>query len=220
MYCSSWRGITHKWAARYLLPVLTIVILTQCHSAPAVLSSLLLVGAGWLTFAASARLHTTIWHKVECEQQAAKLDVGVISFLIAWGGAPTVIVLIGGAYGWLVFVGGTLLAFCTAGMTAFDRWPDSHVIRFDVAIFVLQGITTFVPVLLECLPSGRSTSLEAWCWSGATLFYIGGAAILAFKFPDPSHNHFGYHELWHAAIILAFSCQFHANLSVVVRNGQ
>ena len=99
MYCSSWRGITHKWAARYLLPVLTIVILTQCHSAPAVLSSLLLVGAGWLTFAASARLHTTIWHKVECEQQAAKLDVGVISFLIAWGGAPTVIVLIGGAYG-------------------------------------------------------------------------------------------------------------------------
>ena len=210
--------MSHKWAAYFLLPILTIVILTQCHSMPAATASLMMVGAGWLVVACSARLHTSTWHTVERERQAAKLDYGAISFLIAWTGAPVFIVLIGGTYGWLVLAGGTLLACCTAGMTAFDRWPDSLVAT--VAIFWLQASTGAVPVLLEGLPSGRLTALEAWCYVGMAILYTVGAIIFGCKCPDPSHNHFGYHELWHLAILLAFCCAYSADLSVVARNGQ
>jgi hemolysin III len=36
--------------------------------------------------------------------------------------------------------------------------------------------------------------------------YTGGAVVLARRRPDPVPHLFGYHEVWHAAVVVASAC--------------
>jgi hemolysin III len=47
------------------------------------------------------------------------------------------------------------------------------------------------------------------------VIYSLGAAVYAAKWPDPSPEIFGYHELFHAAVIVASALHFGAVRSVV-----
>jgi hemolysin III len=40
------------------------------------------------------------------------------------------------------------------------------------------------------------------------VFYTAGAGVLAAKWPDPAPEVFGYHEVWHAMVVLATGCGF------------
>ena len=40
------------------------------------------------------------------------------------------------------------------------------------------------------------------------LLYTGGAAVLFSRRPDPRPEVFGYHEVWHAAVVAASACYF------------
>jgi hemolysin III len=53
--------------------------------------------------------------------------------------------------------------------------------------------------------------LDAWQFSllGAMgLLYTVGACVLAARWPDPSPKVFGYHEVWHAMVVLASASGF------------
>ena len=47
------------------------------------------------------------------------------------------------------------------------------------------------------------------------LLYSGGAVVYALKRPDPSPRFFGFHEIFHAATVLAFACHY-AGVALVV----
>lgn len=49
------------------------------------------------------------------------------------------------------------------------------------------------------------------------LLYSGGAVVYALKRPDPSPRFFGFHEIFHAATVLAFACHYVGVLLVVLR---
>jgi hemolysin III len=38
--------------------------------------------------------------------------------------------------------------------------------------------------------------------------YTLGAAVLFTRWPDPAPERFGYHELWHLAVVIASACYF------------
>jgi hemolysin III len=43
---------------------------------------------------------------------------------------------------------------------------------------------------------------------GTGVIYGAGAAVLLFRRPDPVPDRFGYHEIWHSAVVLASACYF------------
>jgi channel protein (hemolysin III family) len=45
--------------------------------------------------------------------------------------------------------------------------------------------------------------------AGGVIYTVGGT-IYAFKWPNPSPKYFGYHEIFHAATLLASICHFAA----------
>ena len=82
--------------------------------------------------------------------------------------------------------------------------------RFRVAggvLYVALGWAAFaaLPQLVEHL-SGTSISLLL----GGGALYMAGAIVLARRRPDPSPTWFGYHEVWHAFVVLAGGCHYAA----------
>ena len=55
----------------------------------------------------------------------------------------------------------------------------------------------------------RATGAAVIWWMGAGgVFYSAGALAYAFKRPDPWPAVFGYHEIFHALVVLAAACHF------------
>ena len=50
----------------------------------------------------------------------------------------------------------------------------------------------------------------AWLVAAGGVIYTIGGTIYAFKWPNPSPKYFGYHEIFHAATLLASLCHFSA----------
>ena len=51
---------------------------------------------------------------------------------------------------------------------------------------------------------------------GGGLAYMTGAVVYARRRPDPLPDTFGYHELFHALVIVAVACQYAAVAFFVV----
>ncbi|MGH9156694.1 MAG: hemolysin III family protein, partial [Acidimicrobiales bacterium] len=47
------------------------------------------------------------------------------------------------------------------------------------------------------------------------LAYTLGAIVLGTKWPDPNPKVFGYHEVWHALVIVACACHYATIYSVI-----
>jgi hemolysin III len=59
-------------------------------------------------------------------------------------------------------------------------------------------------VFRTVLPQGT------WLVAAGGVIYTVGGTIYAFKWPNPSPKYFGYHEIFHAATLLASLCHFSA----------
>ncbi len=51
-------------------------------------------------------------------------------------------------------------------------------------------------------------ALELGLTVATGLLYTAGACVLCFRRPDPRPDTFGYHEVWHAAVVVASACYF------------
>lgn len=133
-----------------------------------------------------------------------RLDHSTIFLLIAGTYTPFCLLAVPSPWGplllsgiWigaLVGAGCKLVAFNTAGRTA----------------SVLYGVLGWAAVL--SLP----LVVHAVGWTPVALFVAGGlcyslgAAVLARNWPDPLPDVFGYHEVWHAATLIAAGCHIAA----------
>jgi Haemolysin-III related len=77
---------------------------------------------------------------------------------------------------------------------------DRHMCRAPA----LQQFFVQPPTYLHFAPQG--TGLVA---AGGVIYTVGGT-IYAFRWPNPSPKYFGYHEIFHAATLLASICHFAA----------
>ncbi len=102
-------------------------------------------------------------------------------------------------------------------------------------VLILVWFAAVVGVLIKvrtALPAGTgaaapSTSCKGGCWRPhfprswpasrpesfalillAGLLYTAGAVVLFGRRPDPRPHVFGYHEVWHAMVVLASACYF------------
>jgi hemolysin III len=102
---------------------------------------------------------------------------------------------------WLAAVGGVTYAVV-----------NSHGHRF-----VRSGL--YVALGLCCIPMVASLPAligwgRLWLLIAGGLIYIAGAVVYARRWPNPRPQVFGYHEVFHAMVLVAAGCHYAAVLSV------
>lgn len=133
----------------------------------------------------------------------------------------TIFVMIAGTYtpicltvlnGWVAV---TMLAVAWLG-AAFGgvlAWvPGSKSRTMCSAMYIVLGwaVVLATPQLVARLTVGQLVLIGI----GGAL-YTGGAITLATRRPDPFPRIFGYHEVWHVAVVVAAACQLVAIASLV-----
>jgi hemolysin III len=160
-------------------------------------------------FGVSALFHRLSWTP-RGARRIGQLDHAMIYALIAGTYAPIGLLVV--HPGWRIPIlaaawGGALLA--TAAKVAWHGAPTWVAPAVCVALGWIAVIVT--PQIIAGIGSAGALLLF-----GGGVFYMTGAGVYARRRPDPAPDTFGYHELFHALVILAVACQYAAVAFFVV----
>lgn len=151
-------------------------------------------------FAVSALYHRPTWGPA-ARQWWRRLDHSFIMILIAGTGTPVALALPSGSSHSLlaVFWGGAAVGVFRAlvWITA-PKW---------LAAVLALGLAWLVSPFLSVLQETLGAATLWWLLAGGVL-YSTGAVVYAVKRPNPWPQHFGYHEIFHAFVILAAAAHF------------
>lgn len=188
------RGVSHELAAGVALAAwIALAVLAPSQRA---LAAANVYGASlFALFAVSALYHRPTWPQ-RARLWLRRLDHSAIFLLVAGTYTPFCLVL-GGARGdWLLAVvwGGATLGILQSVLWV--RAPKPLV----AAVYVLLGwvILPVLPALVALLGPGAVALLAA-----GGLTYSLGAVVYAARRPDPFPRVFGYHEVFHALVVVA-----------------
>ena len=126
----------------------------------------------------------------------------MIFVLIAGSYTPFCLIPLRGGWGWGLF--GVVWGLTVAGIIL--KTCAAHVPRKITAlIYVSMGWLSifFIYPLVESIPFGGLI----WLFAGG-LLYTFGALLYALKWPNPWPRFFGFHEIWHCAVMSASFCHF------------
>ncbi|MEQ3551626.1 hemolysin III family protein [Pseudonocardia nematodicida] len=162
-------------------------------------------------FGISSLYHRRTWSDPEQRRLMKRLDHSMIFLFIAGTYTPvSVMALPAETATWVLAVvwGGAL-----AGVALKLAWPGAPA-WVGVPIYVALGWVA-VPVLPGLLAGGGVAALVLLLAGGA--LYTAGAVVYALRRPDPWPSTFGYHEIFHAATVLAWTCHHIAIWLVLLR---
>ena len=189
------RGVSHQ-VAFFLALAATAVLRAVARETRARLAALVFGSSLVLLFGVSALYHRVHWQPAG-RARMRRLDHAAIFVLIAGGYTPIFLLVPGptGGHGalWAVWIG--------AGVGAAKSIAWSHAPKWITAcVCVIVGWTVFGEVLARLPVVGaRAVVLLVAC--GA--IYSLGALVYALKRPNPWPRVFGYHEVFHALVVVA-----------------
>jgi hemolysin III len=200
--------VSHQLAFFVAIPV-GIALTLSAHGALARTASIAFAASVISMFGVGTLFHRLSWTP-HAARRIGQLDHAMIYALIAGTYAPIGLLVI--HPGWRAPIltaawGGTLLA--TAAKLAWrgaPTWvaPTVCIALGWIAILVLPQIVDRIGVAGTLLLVGGG------------LVYTTGAVVYARQRPDPIPHVFGYHELFHALVIVAVACQYAAVAFFVV----
>jgi hemolysin III len=189
------RGLLHLYAFCASVPALTALLLasgTARATIAATIYGLSLVAL----FGVSALFHRVTWSP-RARRWMGRLDHAMINLLIAGTFTPLGLLVLSGTFAtiFLALVWGGALA----GTLLHGLWIDAPK-RLSAVVYVALGSSGIaaVPDLLSHV-GWAPTALLAL---GGALYSMG-AAVYAFRRPDPAPDVFGYHEVFHALVVAA-----------------
>jgi hemolysin III len=201
------RGVSHELAA-YASGAAWIGLVLAAPS-PRARAAAGVYGASLVAlFASSALYHRPTWSP-GARLVWRRIDHSAIFLLIAGTYTPFCL-LLGGRAGsallWVVWLGGSV------GMVQAIGWPKAPK-PLVATVYVALG-WVIVPVLpaLRLQLGARALGLLA---AGGVAYSLG-AVVYALRRPDPFPRVFGYHEVFHALVILAAVLQFLVTARVVL----
>lgn len=196
----SWRGLSHKYAFfASILPGLGLVLAAPTARATVAAATYAVSLAGLL--GTSALYHRITWQP-RARYWMGRLDLSMIFILIA--GSYTPIALLALRPDAAKPVLWTVWGAAAAGIglkllwTSPPKWASSvvYVAMGSVGVFFLPEIARSLGVV--------ATTLFA---TGGVL-YVLGAVVYALQRPDPLPHVFGYHEIFHALVVVAATVHF------------
>jgi hemolysin III len=194
------RGWLHAlWFAASL--VLGALLPARAHGATRTTASEIYAASVSALFGVSALYHCGNW-TAAWKRRLQRLDHAMIFFLIAGTATPAFLLAARGAFGRAcTIVTWTLTLAATAVRLAWTRAPEVVVGAMYVGLGWAAGLA---------LP-------EVWIHAGVApgalmlaggLLYTAGAISYHRRRPDPYPSVFGYHEVFHAYVCAAATCQY------------
>jgi hemolysin III len=205
------RGVSHQWAAVVAMIAGAMLVWKAPDGRATIVAVIYAVSLVGL-FGVSAVYHRITW-RPNVRRWMRRLDHSMIYVFMAGSATPVALLVVGGTLGTVLLCiawGGALL-----GVALNLAWIDAprmlkamgYVALGWVGIIALPKIVSvlgIVPTLLFLVGG---------------LFYTVGAVIYAKRRPDPVPRVFGYHELFHAFVILAAAAHFAAVAGYVLPLG-
>jgi hemolysin III len=196
----AWRGWLHLLWFEVSL-VFGTLLLVRAHGATRIAASAIYAASVSGMFGISALYHRGIW-SATWRQRLQRLDHVMIFFLIAGTATPAFLLAVRGVLGLVcLIVMWALTATAVAVRMARMGTPELVAGAMFVGLGWLAGLA---------LP---------WVWANAGvapavlmlaggLLYTAGALSYHRRRPDPIPSVFGYHEVFHAFVCAAATCQF------------
>lgn len=192
-----YRGVSHTWAFFAALVATAALVSTAKSSAAA--RAALVFGASLATlFGVSTLYHRIEWTPV-ARQRMRRLDHAAIFVLIAGGYTPLFSLFPrDDSYSALLMI----WIGAAAGVVKSIAWPHAP-----------KWVTAFLAVAIGWMVVGHVIAsasavggLAAGMLVASGTIYSLGALVYALKRPDPFPGVFGYHEVFHAIVIVASVC--------------
>jgi len=195
------RGVWHQWACVISVP-LGIALVFAATSTRARLALAVYAVSLASLFGVSAIYHRVNWRSLNARRWMRRLDHSMIFMLIAGTLTPFAVIALHGTFAVTILI--VVWGLAIAGASFNLIWIDAPKWVLTV-IYLALGWTAVatVPQLASAIGVGGLTLLMI-----GGLIYTAGAVVYAIRRPDPVPTVFGYHELFHALVILAAAFQY------------
>ncbi len=193
------RGVLHEVAA--FVAAIAGGILVLGASGPRARVGAIVYGVSLVAlFAVSAIYHRPTWSE-RVRRVLRRVDHSAIFLLIAGTYTPFAFLLENRA-GWVML--GVVWAGALFGIVLSIAWVGApKVLVAAVCVLLGWAALPILPALKAALGTGAVVLLAA----GGVVYSLG-AAVYAFRRPNPFPRVFGYHEVFHALVIIAAGCHF------------
>lgn len=187
------RGVSHEIAA-YLAVIAGSSLIWNAVAAR--VAALIYSLSVFFLFAVSALYHRPFWKPAQ-RQLWRRIDHSAIYILISGTLTPLALLGLEGTIREYALI--TLGAMAFLGVSKSLFWIRAPK-PVSAALFVALALA-FLP-FLPALANSVGTASVVWLLIGAAI-YVLGAVIYVLKKPNPAPGVFGYHEIFHALVIVA-----------------
>ncbi len=195
------RGVLHTWACVCSVPFGLLLVIGAADARARIAAGVYAVSLVGL-FGVSAVYHRVDWQSLNARRRMRKLDHSMIFTLIAGTYTPFALLALHGTLALAILI--AVWSGAAAGVAMNVLWSGAPK-WLAALIYVVLGwvVVAAVPQLAAALGTGGLILLAL-----GGLFYTAGAVIYATRRPDPAPAVFGYHEIFHALVILAAALQY------------
>jgi hemolysin III len=195
-----WRGWLHLvWFGASL--VAGALLLAGVHGAARVTAVAIYAASVSALFGASALYHRGSWGDA-WRRRMQRLDHAMIFFLIAGTATPAFLLAMRGGIGLAC-----LIVMWSLTLTAAGIHMARMVLPERVAGAMFLGLGWMGGLALPAMWIRAGVAPGALMLTGG-LLYTAGAISYHRRWPDPCPSVFGYHEVFHAYVCAAATCQF------------
>ncbi len=194
------RGVLHEYAF-YCSLVVGALLVADPAGVRGRVAAAVFAAAVAVMFGASAAYHRVDWGPV-ARRWMRRVDHAGIYLMIAGGYTAYGLLALSGA--WLIAVLAVVWSGAGVGIALRFAWVNAPG-WLTAAIGVSLGWVGIV-ALPKALGALGPAGLGLLVASGA--LYTAGAVVYARRRPDPFPTVFGFHELFHALVIVAVACQY------------
>jgi hemolysin III len=195
------RGVSHQWAFYVSLALGAALVVAAPAGQPRLAAVVYAVSVAAL-FGTSALYHRITWASQAARRWMRRLDHSMIYFLIAGTYTPFALLVLDGDLATVILV--VVWAGALAGIFMKLIWIDAPKALVALLYLALGWVAVAAfPSLLDELGITGTALVVA-----GGLLYTAGALVYAFQRPNPVPTVFGYHEVFHALVILAAALQY------------
>jgi hemolysin III len=200
------RGVSHEVASAFALAG-GVALVQEAAGLRASLAAAVYALALTAQFGVSALYHRPRWGE-RARLVMRRLDHAAIFLLIAGTYTPICLLLPPGL-GRALLAG--VWAGAAAGIALSVAWPTApKALVAGLCVALGWAVVPVIPALRVAIGTGGLALLL-----GGGVAYTAGAVVYAARRPDPFPRVFGYHEVFHALVVVAAVCHYAAVASVL-----
>jgi hemolysin III len=195
------RGVSHQWAFYVSLALGAALVAAAEAGQPRLAAAVYAVSVAAL-FGTSALYHRITWVSRAARRWMKRLDHSMIFFLIAGTYTPFALLVLDGALATVILA--VVWSGALAGIVMKLVWIDAPKVLVAILYLALGWVAVAAfPTMLDELGITGTALVTV-----GGLLYTAGALVYAFQRPNPAPAVFGYHEVFHALVILAAALQY------------